>query len=157
MVFWIPGFIIGNKQRESEMSDSGSNQLPDAVEPKRHPLLVDLLIRLVKEKPLGTVGGVIVLVMFLTGIFADFLAPYGMNEAHLADRLVPPSADYILGTDNLGRDQLTRVIYGARISMIVGLAGASLNVLVAIAIGLISGFLGGKFDLVVQRFVDAFL
>jgi len=158
MVFWIPGFIIGNKQRESEMSDSGSNQLPEAAaEPKRHPLLVDLLIRLVKEKPLGTVGGVIVLVMFLTGIFADFLAPYGMNEAHLADRLVPPSADYILGTDNLGRDQLTRVIYGARISMIVGLAGASLNVLVAIAIGLISGFLGGKFDLVVQRFVDAFL
>ncbi|MBA7577616.1 Glutathione transport system permease protein GsiD [subsurface metagenome] len=127
------------------------------VEPKRHSLLVDLVIRLVKEKPLGTVGGVIVLVMFLTGIFADVLAPYGMNEVHPADTLSPPSPQYMLGTDLLGRDILTRIIYGARISMIVGLAGAALGTVVAIVIGVPCGFFGGKFDLTVQRLVDAFM
>jgi peptide/nickel transport system permease protein len=124
---------------------------------RRHSLLVDLFIRLVKEKPLGTVGGIIVLVMFLTGIFADFLAPYGMNESHLAARLKPPSADFILGTDNLGRDQLSRIIHGARISMIVGLGVSGLAVLISTIIGLVSGFLGRKTDLIIQRFVDAWL
>ena len=139
------------------MSDNRANQLPtEAKEPKRPPFLVDLVVRLVKEKPLGTVGGVIVLIMFLTGIFADLLAPYGMNEPHLKSLLSPPSAQFILGTDNLGRDQLSRIIYGARISMIVGLCAASLNVLISIIIGVPSGFFGGKYDIIVQRFVDAF-
>ena len=136
------------------------------TEPKRHFLLVDLVIRLVKEKPLGTIGGVIVLIMFFTGIFADLgwlglpdvgLAPERYDEVHPADFLSPPSAQYILGTDILGRDMLSRIIYGARISMIVGLAGASLAVLVATIIGTLSGFIGGKFDMVVQRFVDAMM
>ena len=136
------------------------------TEPKRHSLLVDLVIRLVKEKPLGTIGGVIVLIMFFTGIFADLgwlglpdvgLAPERYDEVHPADFLSPPSAQYILGTDILGRDMLSRIIYGARISMIVGLAGASLAVLVATIIGTLSGFIGGKFDMVVQRFVDAMM
>ncbi len=139
------------------MSDSRANQIPtEAEEPKRRSLLVGLVIRLVREKPLGTVGGIIVLLMFITGIFADFLAPYGMNEIHLKDQLDPPSVQYLLGTDNLGRDQLSRIIYGARISMIVGLCAASLNVLLSVIIGLPSGFFGGKFDIIVQRFVDAF-
>ena len=118
-------------------------------------MLVDMVIRLVKEKPLGVAGGVIVLVLILVAIFADFLTPYGMSEPHLADRLSPPSAEYVLGTDSLGRDQLSRIIYGARISLFVGLCGAFLNVLVAMTIGLSSGFFGGKLDLIVQRFVDA--
>ncbi len=139
------------------MSDSRANQLPtEAKERKRPPFMVDLVVRLVKEKPLGTAGGIIVLLMFLTGIFADFLAPYGVNEAHLKDRLEPPSVQYIMGTDNLGRDQLSRIIHGARISMIVGLSAASLNVLIAVIIGVPSGFFGGKYDIIVQRFVDAF-
>jgi len=124
---------------------------------KRHSFLVDLFIRLVKEKPLGTVGGVIVLVMFLTGIFADFLAPYGMNEPHLANRLSPPSPEFVLGTDNLGRDQLSRIIHGARISMIVGIGVSGLAVIISTMIGLVSGFLGRKADLIIQRFVDAWL
>ena len=136
------------------------------TEPRRHSLLVDLVIRLVKEKPLGTIGGVIVLIMFLTGIFADLgwlglpdvgLAPERYDEVHPVDFLSPPSAQYILGTDVIGRDMLSRIIYGARISMIVGLAGASLAVLVATIIGTLSGFIGGKFDMIVQRFVDAMM
>ncbi len=127
------------------------------AERKRHSWLVDSGIRLVKEKPLGTVGLVIILLLLLTGIFANFLAPYGMNEPYVADRLTAPSATYWLGTDNLGRDVLSRVIYGARISVIVGLASAALSVVVAVVIGTLCGYIGGKFDLIVQRFVDAIM
>ncbi|MBI2288670.1 MAG: ABC transporter permease [Chloroflexi bacterium] len=126
-------------------------------EKKRPPFLVDLFLRLVREKPLGTVGGVVVIILFLTGVFADVLAPYGYNEIVLADRLSPPSARHILGADNLGRDLLSRIIYGARISMYVGLAGSAIDVAIATFIGLISGFFGGKTDITIQRFVDAWL
>ncbi len=124
---------------------------------KRRLPLVNIVTRLVKEKPLGTIGGVIVLLLLFTGISADLLAPYGMNEPHMADRLLGPSSNYILGTDNLGRDTLTRVIFGARVSMIVALCVSSLAILVSILIGAISGFIGGKYDIIVQRFVDAFM
>jgi peptide/nickel transport system permease protein len=126
-------------------------------EPKRRSFFADMLIRLVREKPLGTVGGVIVLLFFLTGIFANFLAPYGYNEFHAGFFLKPPSTQFILGTDNVGRDILSRLIYGARVSMIVGLVGATIDVVIGTIIGLFSGYIGGKFDLVVQRFVDAFM
>jgi len=127
------------------------------VEAKRHSFLVDLLIRLGKEKPLGTVGAAITLLLLLTGIFANFLAPYGYNDIHPADYLAPPSAKYILGADNLGRDLLSRVIYGARISVIVGLAGTAISTVIATSIGVLSGFIGGRFDTIVQRFVDAWM
>jgi len=126
-------------------------------EPKRHSLLVDFFTRLVREKPLGTIGGVIVLLLLFTGIFADLLAPYAYDESHLVDRLAPPSAKYLLGTDNLGRDLLSRVIYGARISMYVGLGASLLGVVFSAVVGLISGYLGGKADIIIQRFVDAAL
>jgi peptide/nickel transport system permease protein len=126
-------------------------------EAKRHSLLADLFIRLVREKPLGTVGAVIVLIAFLVGIFANLIAPYGMNEQNLSVRLQGPTAQYLLGTDGLGRDLLSRIIYGARISMIVGLAATSMGTVLSTIIGLLSGFLGGKFDIVVQRLVDSWM
>jgi peptide/nickel transport system permease protein len=128
-----------------------------AAKPNRGSLLVDVGLRLVKEKPLGTIGAVIVLVLLLTGIFANFLAPYGMNEVRLLERLSPPSAMHLLGTDNLGRDILSRLIYGARISMIVGLASPAIATFVSAIIGILSGFFGETFDMVVQRFVDAWM
>ena len=132
--------------------------IPPAVsEPKRRSGLADFFTRLVKEKPTGTVGGIIILLLFLVGIFADVLAPYPFSEIHLADRLQGSSARYLLGTDQLGRDLLTRLIFGARISLTVGLAATTVNVLVAVLIGGISGFFGGKLDLAVQRFVDTWM
>ena len=76
---------------------------------------------------------------------------------HLADRLQGSSARYLLGTDQLGRDLLSRLIYGARLSLVVGLSATAVNVVVAVLIGGTSGFLGGKLDLAVQRFVDAWM
>ena len=124
---------------------------------KGHTRLADFFIRLVKEKALGTVCGIVILILILVAIFADVLAPYPYIEIHLADRLQGPSAQYLLGTDHVGRDFLSRLIYGARLSLGVGLAATTLNVVVAVLIGGPSGFFGGKLDLSVQRFVDAWI
>lgn len=141
------------------MADSSSGRVaePKATqgEPKRYSWLVGFWIRLVKEKPLGTVGGIITLLLLLTGIFADFLAPYGVNEIHMDSFLAPSSARFWLGADNIGRDVLSRVIFGARISVIVGLAATTLATILSLIIGIVSGYIGGKLDLIVQRFVDA--
>ena len=91
------------------------------------------------------------------GIFANVLAPYGMNETHLAECLSPPSSSHLLGTDQMGRDLLSRIIYGARISMYVGLGSSAIGVCISTAIGLLCGFIGGRFDLLVQRLVDAWM
>ena len=127
------------------------------TEKKHPPFLVEVIKRLAREKPLGTIGGIIVLIFLLVGIFADLLAPYGFNQSDLPARLSPPSAEHLLGTDNLGRDLLSRVIYGARISMYVGLSVAALSTLLCVIIGGISGFFGGKIDLVIQRLVDTIM
>ena len=127
------------------------------AETKRRHALADFFVRLVREKPLGFAGGVIVLILLFCGIFAGLLAPYEMAEIHLFDRLAAPSATYLLGADQLGRDILSRLIYGARVSVIIGLAATTITVVVATIIGVPSGFLGGKYDIVVQRLVDAWL
>ena len=126
-------------------------------EPKRRGRSADFFIRLLREKPLGTACGMIVLLFIVLAIFANVLAPYPYWEAHPADRMQGASARYLLGTDQLGRDFFSRLIVGARISMLVGLAATALNVVVAVLIGGISGFIGGKFDLVMQRLVDAWM
>ncbi|GAI01029.1 unnamed protein product, partial [marine sediment metagenome] len=100
-------------------------------------------------------GGVITLLLLLTGIFADLLAPYPYYELHTADILASPSAQFWMGTDFMGRDLLSRVIFGARVSVIIGLSASAMATLVATFIGILCGYIGGKFDLVVQRFVDA--
>jgi peptide/nickel transport system permease protein len=122
---------------------------------KRRSMAIDVVVRLVKEKPLGLIGGIIVLVMLLTGLFANFLAPYGYNDMDLTARLSAPSMTHLMGTDNMGRDIFSRIIYGARISMIVGLSGAAISAVVAFLVGGISGYFSGTFDMVVQRVVDA--
>jgi len=137
-----------------------------AEETRRPRAAVSFLKRLFREKPLGVVGLALVVLLFFSGIFADLgwmglpnvgLAPYSYKEVHVADRLTAPCAQYPLGTDGAGRDQLSRIIYGARISMIVGVAATALSTVISTVIGLTSGFIGGKFDIIVQRFVDAWI
>ena len=137
---------------------SDATGIPSAeIAPKRRSRLADFFSRLVKEKPLGTVSGIIILILIFVAIFANDLAPYRYSELHLADRLTGSSAQYLLGTDYLGRDFLSRLIFGARISLFVGFAATTLNIVVAVLIGGTSGFFGGKLDLAVQRFVDGYM
>lgn len=124
---------------------------------KRRGVFADFFTRLVKEKPLGLAGGIVVVILIITAIFAPVLAPYGMNQPFPLDRLTAPGTQYLLGTDNIGRDLLTRIIYGGRITLVVGLSATAIATVISLAIGLVTGYIGGKFDLVVQRFVDAWM
>ena len=138
------------------MSDATGIPLP-VIEPKRRSRLADFFIRLVKEKPLGTASGIIILIWILVAIFADVLTPYPPDEIHLADRLQGSSAQYLLGTDHIGRDFLSRLILGGRLSILIGLSITALSTVISTLIGGTSGFLGGKFDIIVQRVVDAWI
>ena len=82
---------------------------------RRRSGLAYFLVRLWREKPLGTAGGVVLLALILVAIFADVLAPYPFDEVHLRDLLKPPSAEHLMGSDQLGRDFLSRNIHGARV------------------------------------------
>ena len=141
------------------MSEATATNLLDAVPhpPGRLAAPVAFLARLAHEKPLGAVGGAVFLVFLLCGIFADVLAPYGINETNLAVRLQPPSLDFPLGTDHLGRDVLSRILAAAQLSMIVSFLAAGLATLVSLVLGVLSGYFGGKTDMVVQRGVDAWM
>jgi len=124
---------------------------------RRRNRLVGFLSRMLREKPLGTFGMIVTLMMILTAVFAGPLSPYDYDELTLLDRLQAPSMAHLMGTDHVGRDLLSRVIYGARVSLVVGLSATAINIAVAIVVGAASGFVGGKFDLSIQRFVDAYI
>jgi peptide/nickel transport system permease protein len=127
------------------------------ISPRRtHPAL-KFASRLFREQPLGTLAATIVLLFIVVAIFADVIAPYDYRVPHLPSRLEGPSLSHLLGADQLGRDVFSRIIQGAQVSMIVGFAAAFINVVVAIVIGSISGYFGGKIDMVVQRFVDGWM
>ncbi len=111
----------------------------------------------VRRKPLGAAGGLVLAVMLALALLAEGVAPYGYDEADIFSRLKAPSEAHWLGTDNLGRDLLSRVIYGARVSMAVGFGGVVVGLLLGTAVGLVSGYFGGRLDLVLQRVVDAFM
>lgn len=132
---------------------AGTDALPERGESRWRRFVV----RLFRTKPLGAAGAVVFVIFLLSGIFAGVLAPYGINETDLAHRLEPPSMQFLLGTDHLGRDLFSRVLMGARLSMIVGFCAAALATVVSIVIGLLSGYLGGWFDMLTQRLVDAWM
>ena len=113
--------------------------------------------RLVREKPLGLAGGVILLLFLVCGVLADVIAPYGFNEALEGARLKAPSWAHWFGTDNLGRDVLSRCIEGAQLSVIIGLSSALLATVISAVLGIVSGYFGGKVDMVIQRLVDAWM
>jgi peptide/nickel transport system permease protein len=116
-----------------------------------------LLRDLVVKKPLGAFAALIVLGLLILAVFAERLAPHHYNETSLLDTLKPPSRTHWFGTDELGRDVLSRVIYGAQISMTVGVVATALSVLLGAGLGVVSGYFGRTLDLVVQRLVDAWL
>jgi len=103
----------------------------------------------------GAMVGLIVLAVFLIcAVFAPLLAPYDPTDSNLGRALEKPSAEHILGTDELGRDSFSRILFGSRISLAIGLISVSIGLVVGVPLGALSGFYGGKFDLFMQRLID---
>ena len=102
-------------------------------------------------------GVAVVAVLLTMAVGAPALAPYPPLEPHPADRLTPPSGRYLLGTDDIGRDNLSRIIYGARVSLAVGAISIGLALVVGVALGLASGYRGGAVDAVISRALDGLL
>ena len=127
--------------------------LPSARALRGTSLYRDAWRRLLRNK-LAVAGGITVVLLCLVAIFADFLAPFSYTKPNFGRLNEFPSRDFPLGTDQLGRDVLSRLIYGARVSMLVGLGAQLIIVTIGVPIGLISGYMGGRMDLVLTRFVD---
>jgi peptide/nickel transport system permease protein len=125
--------------------------------PWRVPAMVRLVLTFARRKPLGAIGGAIVLALLIMAVFAGQIAPHAYDQSIRGARMKPPSSQFWMGTDNLSRDVWSRVVYGARISVTVGFATVALATLMATAIGVSSAYLGGAYDIVVQRVVDAWM
>ncbi len=118
------------------------------------------MLKILLRNRLSVLGLVIIAFLIFVAIFAPLLAPYpeqALGEPNLQERLQPPSWKHPFGTDHLGRDILSRVIYGARTSLIMGFSVVALAVLIGVPLGLVAGYLGGKVDLIIMRITDVFL
>ena len=126
--------------------------------------IVDWTLRMARRQPLGFAGGIIVLLMVLMAVFADFLAPFDPEAADFTSMLVGPGAvsdmsgaTFWLGTDQFGRDLFSRIIYGARTALTVGFTCAILGSTLGMLLGVASAYFGAYFDLIVQRIIDVFM
>jgi len=125
--------------------------------PRTRPWYADVWVQMLRRKPLGTIGAVIVVVMLAAAVLADLITPYGFAQTNLPERFIAINGSHWLGTDQLGRDLLTRLVYGARISLYVGFGAVLLGCVLATAVGVLSAYFGGRFDLWLQRGVDAWM
>lgn len=107
-----------------------------------------------RRYPLGAVGALIVLAFILTAVFASVMAPIDPTTTNARASLAKPGGVYLLGADFMGRDMYSRIVHGARISLAVGVGAMSLGCILGISIGLMSGYIGGWFDLATQRVMD---
>jgi peptide/nickel transport system permease protein len=112
------------------------------------------LLRFLRYKPLGALGGAIILAMIMVALFAPLLAPYDPYELRVTHMFTPPGSEFWLGTDEYGRDLLSRLLYGARISLYIGLLAVGLGTTSGALVGLVSGYCGGRTDFVLQRLMD---
>lgn len=114
------------------------------------------LIYQLKKSPLTIAGGVIILILCFFALFAPYITPYEYDEINPPDRLLPPSKAHICGTDTAGRDVFSRIVYGSRISIRIGVTVVSLAAIFGSLIGLFSGYIGGKVDEIIMRITDVF-
>ncbi|MGR3320004.1 MAG: ABC transporter permease [Candidatus Anammoxibacter sp.] len=112
-----------------------------------------IINRLLKNR-LAVAGGVIVIVFITMAILAPLIAPYSYKAQNLSKQYQPPNTDHLLGTDSKGRDLLTRIMYGSRISLAVGFVATAVSILIGVTYGTIAGYFGGKVDNYMMRFVD---
>ena len=114
-------------------------------------------VEMIKKQPLGTVGFLVVIAMIVMAVFANYLTPYDPEENDFASMLVAPGWEFLLGTDQFGRDILTRLIYGARTALFVGFVASFVGATLGLVLGVMSAYFGGTFDLIFQRVMDVFM
>ena len=119
--------------------------------------LAEEVLKFIRTKPLGAGGGVIILAMLVVALFAERLAPYDPYKGDYALQFAPPSAEHWFGTDEFGRDVLSRVMYGARIALFVGFMASFVGCSVGALLGVMSAYSGGKVDLLLERLMDILL
>ena len=140
----------------SPVASSAGEYIPRSSSDRPRPLrMVYALIHFARHKPLGFVGMMMVLTLVTMALFADQIAPYAAGKQSLRHNLEGSSAAHLLGTDALGRDVLSRLIFGARVSITVGFSAVAISSVGSATLGIVSGYYGGLFDKVFQRFVDA--
>lgn len=110
-----------------------------------------------RKQPIGVAGLAVVVLMIFASIFAPWLTPYHPEYNDFTAMLTAPNAEYILGTDQFGRDIFTRIIYGARTALFVGFTAATIGAVLGLVLGVASAYFGGIFDLVFQRVMDVFM
>jgi peptide/nickel transport system permease protein len=130
--------------------------LDEAVGIRRRSLLARVLA-FIRHQPLGTIGLLMVAVVAVAGIGADWIAPYDPTSNDFAAMVQGPSWAHLLGTDQFGRDILSRIIYGARTALIVGLSTATIGGVSGLVLGVASAYFGGRLDLLVQRILDVLM
>ena len=123
---------------------------------EKSTLLSDFAYRF-SRSPLALAGAAVILLLFLTAVFAPLIAPHSPYTIHTNDILLPPSGAHLFGTDDLGRDVLSRMIYSARISLLVGFVAVGIATVIGIVIGALAGYYGGWLDSVLMRFTDIML
>lgn len=126
----------------------------DAVRPPRRNRLRGIL-RTLRQNPLGSIGLAIILTLTIVAIFAPLIAPYRVGDITAGAPVENPSWEHPFGTDKFGRDLFSRVVHGSRISLAVGFLSVGGGTLVALALGIMSGYIGGLVDSIIQRIVDA--
>lgn len=137
--------------------DFTSTPVSDPASPRRR------LWRKFTRNPVGIIGALILLIVIVGALFAEQVAPYEPNKQRLVARFKPPvwaqggSPNYLLGTDNVGRDIWSRIIHGSRISLVVGIAAVIISILIGVVLGLISGYVGGRVDATIMTLVDTML
>lgn len=129
----------------------------DAISEKRERGRVWEVFRRLSKRVTAMMGLVIVVIFLLSALFAPVLAPHDPYEHSLVHKLAAPTWDYPLGRDELGRCILSRIIYGARVSLLIGLIVISIGIFIGVPIGVVSAYFSGKVDFIVQRFVDTML
>ena len=131
---------------------AATDSLPDARRSVAHSVR-----EFVRREPLGTVGLLIVLVMFAAGALAGVIAPYDPEANDFTAMMEAPSWAHLLGTDQLGRDIFSRLVYGARTALLVGFSSAVVGGVIGLVLGVTSAYFGGWFDLVFQRVLDVLM
>ena len=138
------------------MMENGKNKAEKGQNKISHSRLGDAVYQFSRNR-LAVICLIVLLVIIFSSVFADFVAPYGIDEQQISDALMPPSLKHWFGTDNYGRDIFSRVLYGGRISLLVAMLATILSTAVGVILGSLAGYYGGKVDNLIMRIMDIFI